>query len=61
MSLIGLIIFIVVLGLLFYVLSVIPIAQPFKNILVVIVCLIVIIVLLQWLGILGTGPLIIRR
>ncbi len=55
MSLISLLIAIIVFGLIFYVVqTLLPLPQPWKNIALVVVCLIAIVVLLQFAGI-GTG------
>jgi hypothetical protein len=61
MSLIGLLIFVIVIGLIFYVLSVLPLPAPWKTIATVVACVIVLIVLLQMLGVIGGGALILRR
>jgi hypothetical protein len=54
--LISLLIAVIVIGLLFYVLSLLPIPQPWANIAKVILVVIVIIWLLGFVGMLGTGP-----
>jgi hypothetical protein len=58
MSLIGLLIFIIIVGLLYWCVTLLPIPQPFKNIALVIVILICIIFLLNSLGVVGTGPVL---
>ena len=52
--LISLLIAVIIIGLLFYVLSLLPIAQPWKNIATVILVVIVIIWLLGYIG--APGP-----
>jgi hypothetical protein len=61
MTLVGLLIFVVIVALVFYVLSVLPLGQPWKNIITVIVCVIILVFLLQALGVIGGGPLILHR
>ncbi len=61
MSLVGLLIFIIVVGLLYWCVTLLPLPQPFKNIALVIVILICIIFLLNSLGVVGSGPLIRLR
>lgn len=59
--LITLLVFVIVIGLVFYVLSILPLPAPWKTIVTVIVCLIAILILLSMLGVWGPGPLVIRR
>jgi hypothetical protein len=54
--LISLLVAVIVIGLLFYVLSLLPIPQPWLNIARVILIVIVIIWLLGYVGMLGNGP-----
>jgi hypothetical protein len=54
--LISLLIAVIVIGLLFYVLSLLPIPQPWANIAKVILVVIVIIWLLGFVGMLGSAP-----
>jgi hypothetical protein len=54
--LISLLIAVIVIGLLFYVLSLLPIPQPWANIAKVILVVIVIIWLLGYVGMLGSAP-----
>jgi hypothetical protein len=61
MSLVGLLIFIIIVGLLYWAVSLLPLPQPFKNIALVIVILICIVFLLNALGIVGTGPIVHLR
>jgi hypothetical protein len=63
MSIIGLLVLVVVLGLVYYLLTMLPIPAPFKTIIHVVFILILIVVLLSWSGILSgslNGP-ILRR
>ena len=60
MSLIGLLIFIVVLGLLYWCVTLLPLPEPFKKIALVVVILICIIWLASQLGAFGAGPFRLR-
>jgi len=53
MSLIGLLIFVIILGLIFWVIGMIPIPAPFKTIAYVVLAVIILIYLLEMLGALG--------
>lgn len=55
MSLIGLLVVVIILGLLLYVVQMLPIPQPFKNAAIVIVVLIAIIFLLGLIGVVPLG------
>lgn len=57
MSLIGLLVFVIILGLLYWCITLLPLPQPFKNIAIVILILICIVFLLNSLGVVGSGPL----
>lgn len=59
--LISLLVAVVIIGVVFYVLSLLPLPEPWKKIATILVCLIVLLWLLSLLGVLGTGPLIMRR
>lgn len=61
MSLVGLLVFILIVGLLYWCVTLLPLPQPFKNIALVIVILICIIFLLNSLGVVGSGPVIRLR
>ncbi len=58
MTLLGLLIAVIIIVMLFYVLQVVPLPQPAKWIVTVIVCLFVIIWLLSMLGVFATGPIL---
>ena len=58
MSLVGLLIFIIIVGLLYWCVTLLPLPQPFKNIALVIVILICIVFLLNSLGVVGSGPIL---
>lgn len=60
MSLISLLIVVIVLGLLFYILQLLPLPQPFLNVARAILAVICIIWLLSRLGWLNGGTLIIK-
>lgn len=53
MSLVGLLVFVIVLGLLYYCVTLLPLPQPFKNIAIVIFILIAIVWLLSNFGLLA--------
>ena len=56
MTLIGLIVVVIILGLIYYLVNQLPIAQPFKTVILVIFILILILLALQILGLnLGTN------
>ena len=61
MSLVGLLIFVIVVGLLYWCVTLLPLPQPFKNIALVILILICIIFLLNSLGVVGTAPVVRLR
>ena len=54
--LISLLVAVIVIGLLYWLITLLPLPDPFKKIVVVIFILIVIIWLLGFTGILGSGP-----
>lgn len=54
--LISLLVFIVVIGIVFYILSLLPLPAPWLNIARAIVALIVLLILLNYLGVLGPRP-----
>jgi hypothetical protein len=58
MSLIGLLILIIVFGLLYWCVTLLPLPAPFKQIALVVLILICIIFLLNSLGVVGSGPII---
>lgn len=51
--LVHLLVFILVAGLIYYVITLLPIPQPFKNVALAILCLILVIILLGDIGLLG--------
>lgn len=61
MSLISLLIFIIIFGLLYWCVTLLPIPQPFRNVALVILILICIIVLLNSLGVVGSAPVVRLR
>lgn len=60
MSLIGLLVLVIILGLLIYIVQLIPLPPPFKTIAMIVVCLIAIVWLCESFGVLGGGTLRIR-
>lgn len=61
MSLVGLLILLVVIGVGLYLLNTyVPMAAPIKTVINVVVVLIVIVWLLQAFGLLGGGPLVVK-
>lgn len=54
-ALVSLIIFIIVLGLVFWLVRMLPIPQPFLNILIVLIVLVALIVLVDSMGFVGHG------
>jgi hypothetical protein len=61
MSLIGLLVFVIVVGVIFYVLSLLPLPEPWKKIATILLCLIVLLYLLSALGIVAAGPIVSFR
>ena len=61
MSLIGLIVFLIVVGLILYLISLLPIDGTIKRIIHILVIVVVIIWLLSALGVLGSGPIMLHR
>jgi hypothetical protein len=51
--LIWLIFFCLIAGLVFYALQFVPVPPPFKNIIIIAVCLLLILILLNFMGVLG--------
>jgi hypothetical protein len=60
-SLIGLLITVVILGLIYWAVLQLPLPPPFPIIVQVIFIIILILILVQALGLYGGGPLILRR
>jgi hypothetical protein len=60
MSLISLLVLVIILGLLIYVVQLLPLPPPFKTVAMVVVCLIAIVWLCESFGILGSGNLRLR-
>lgn len=56
MSLIGLLVFVIILGLLYWCVTLLPLPSPFKQIAIVILILIAIIYLVSAFGLLSVGP-----
>jgi len=61
MSLVGLLITVVILGLIYWAVLQLPLPPPFPIIVQVIFIIILILILVQALGLYGGGPLILRR
>jgi len=57
MSLIGLLILVIVFGLLFYLINLLPLAAPWKTVALVILIIIAIVVLLSMIGLVPLGNL----
>lgn len=51
--LISLLVFLIVIGILFYILSLLPLPQPWLNVIRAVAALIVLLILLNYLGVLG--------
>jgi len=58
MSLVGILIFIFIIGLLYWIVTLLPLPAPFKTIALVVVCIIAIVYLLSALGVFAGGPIL---
>lgn len=58
MTLIGLLVAVLIIGLIYWLITLIPLPDPFKTIVLVIFIIIVILWLLSSFGVLGAGPIL---
>jgi hypothetical protein len=58
MSLVGLLVFIIIMGLLYWVVTLIPLPAPFKTIALVVLLLICIVYLASAFGLFASGPIL---
>ncbi len=61
MTLVGLLVAVLIIGLIYYLITLIPLPDPFKTIVLVLFIIIVILWLLSSFGILGSGPIFHTR
>lgn len=61
MTLIGLLITIVILGLILWAIEQLPLPPPFPMVVRIIFIIILILILVQFLGVYGGGPIFLRR
>lgn len=58
MTLVGLLVVVIILGLLYWAITLLPLPAPFKTIALVILILIVVVWLASLLGVFGAGPVL---
>lgn len=59
--LISLLVFVIVAALIYWIVTLLPLPEPFRTLVLVIVLLILLLYALSFLGVWGTGPLLLRR